>query len=417
MVVRDDLILLDTGSTIIKGLRFGPGDKVESYFRTRDKGGVSEQAIPLMDKMKGDRPASVTRICSSANGGLNIGVLCLSIRISGNITMRVLESVGANIRYMVTWDKAAGVEDQLPVDMLIIVGGIDAFPWRKAANQFQNIDLKPFTFDRLIYAGHRHMVEAARAKWSEITILENMLTHSLKPANDQLPTTIRDGYLEDIQSKREILPLQEYSELAIAPTPAVVSRSFARLQTRFLTPAVLFDIGGATTDLHFTRELLDDRLVDCGSSAYPETARHVYTAFGVSASRHSTLRALVADHHCGDLLYEIYGDAHRTIYAELLEDAVEVKLLFVACIFLVLRNIVDRRDGSPSLNLGQIATIALTGGASQLIGEAEIQATFRAVFGRETHAEIAIDRDYRWWTLGLLKQDELDESVWKACHV
>lgn len=413
----NDLILLDVGSTMIKGVRYGPGIKVESYFRTRGKGGIVKEVSVLLDEMNGDTPASSTRICSSANGGLSIGLICLSTRISGNVAMRVLESTGANIRFMVTWTESIGLEKQVPVDVLIIVGGIDAFPSREAVRQFENISLAAFTYDRLIYAGHRDMSNVAQKKWPDIVIVQNMMVMSLRQEDDTLPIKVRDQYLEDIQCKREILPLQDKSAMAILPTPAVVSQAFAHLQKRLLTPAILFDIGGATTDLHFARELLDDRAIDTASLSYPETARHVYTAFGVAASRTSTLCAFFDDHHCVDLLYELYGDSHRKIYADLLEGKAVDGLLFVICIFLVLRDVVEGRNGSPSLNFSQIMTIALTGGASHVIGKVEIQAAFRAVFGRETHAEIIIDREYRWWTLGLLNQEEIYPTVWNACHV
>jgi hypothetical protein len=82
----------------------------------------------------------------------------------------------------------------------------------------------------------------------------------------------------------------------IRPTPEVVNQGFHRAILNCSTiqvvgACVLLDIGGATTDLHYTVEIVRDE-----SDAKPlpgsSVARYVFTDLGIVASRDSLLLQL-----------------------------------------------------------------------------------------------------------------------------
>ena len=410
--------LIDVGSTIVKGARLEAGVVRANAFHTRRADEtIPDQAEAVLAALGCPRPVAEAdiRICSSANGGLSVGLLMLSRRVSGAVALRTLEAVGANVRFQYEWRETAGLPPTRPVDLLVLAGGVDAFSDRRVRHGVDALDLTAFCYDRLVYAGHGGAVERAQARWPGVDIVPNPLQRDLVPADRALGAFVRRTYLDDIESKRELLPLRTVSNVDIEPTPGVVSRAFERLQGRFPSPALLFDIGGATTDLHFPKELLDESALGASLlAAFPAISRHVFTAYGLHDSRRSTIAALLADPGCHDLLTALYAAEARARYLALVDGEAESRLLFAACLFLALRAALDGGEEAPRLVLGALSTLMISGGAAKGFAEADVARAAEAALGRPIRARVVCDPHYRWWTLGLMAPDEISARSWEA---
>lgn len=408
---------VDVGSTIIKGVRVnGAGAPVNAFLKRTPGGAIPEEVDKVLTELGCDRKTSADiRICSSANGGLSVGLLSLSRKASGAVALRILEAVGANVRFHHIWREAA-MQDATPhVDVLVLSGGLDSFSAKSVQDGISSLSLDPYRFDRLVYAGHATASEAVKRRWPQAEIVTNPLDISLVSTDHSLGSYARQTYLDDIESKKDLQPLRPLSRVPIEPTPSVVSKAFARLQSRIPSPSIMLDIGGATTDLHFTKEVLDDSNMTAGEIAtFPAIARHVFTAFGVHDSKVSTMKALAADPLGVDLLAALYGGEHRATHQQLTEGIAPDRLLFCACIFLALRACLEGREEAPRINVGAMASLMITGGAAKCLDTDDVARTLKAATGWSPRAGIMRDRDYRWWVLGLMESEGIAETTWSA---
>ncbi len=177
----------------------------------------------------------------------------------------------------------------------------------------------------------------------------------------------------------------------------------------------MLDIGGATTDLHFTKEVLDDSNMTAGEIAtFPAIARHVFTAYGVHDSKVSTINALLRDPMGVDLLAALYGNEHRAVHQQLIEGHAPERLLFCASIFLALRACMEGNDEAPRVNVGAMASLMITGGAAKCLEAEDIATALRAASGWTPRAQVIRDADYRWWILGMMEDEKVTEGIWGA---
>ena len=400
-------ILIDIGSTVIKGISNHLDGDIESIFHYYDDRPLKIQVVSVINTLNNKNIDSRVSICSSFNGGLSVGLLCLSDRVSGSVAQHFLESVGSNIRYNVEWRYSKSYNIQGLVDILIIVGGIDSFPVDCAKHALYKLSLDNFPHERLVFAGHNTLAKFFLSRFTHAEHVLNFLNKDIKPSNNKLSEFVRDSYLNDIISKRDVEELKDLSIVNIEPTPLVVSRAFEYIQSKFLSPMVIFDVGGATTDLHFLKELLDEDKLSLNKSFYPNVARHVYTSYGIVESKSSTISRLIDDDNCIQLLMELYGDEYRQIYMNLLDGDVTDNLLFVACIFLAIRDMIIDDNQTPKLQLSRISTIGLTGGAAKCIDKDDIKSAFISATGSVLTSKIVIDYEYRWWGIGMSENDNL----------
>src|SRR5829696_3219703 len=70
-----------------------------------------------------ERRAGSVRICSSANGGVRVGILGLSRRHSVVAAARAAVDAGGNVAYRRLFSDAPAPVP--PVDVLVLVGGVD----------------------------------------------------------------------------------------------------------------------------------------------------------------------------------------------------------------------------------------------------------------------------------------------------
>ncbi len=423
------LALIDVGSTVIKSVIFNPDGAIDQGFHTRtEKKTIVEQVGELTSEWTAHAPAQLedtpeVRICSSANKGLRVGLVCITSRYSGAASAHCLETVGSNIVYL---HEARDPPSTPPlhVDVLVVVGGVDGYPSGAMTDALKAMALGAWPHDKLVFAGHRACWEWVQAAWPKAILVDNPLNSGLRLESVALADLVRETYLDDIESKREMGPLRAYTDRPIEPTPAVVSRAFQRMIENRRGPDLLLDVGGATTDIHYTKELFDDDADSASLATHQTVGRYVYTGYGVFESRASTIDALLKHQNCHDFLTALYGADQRQVYVDLIDHVIASDLLFYACIFLALSNLSEGRKRTPHapgapapppLNLQRAVSLGLTGGAAKNTKSDDLARVLIVATG--ARIEPVIDKQYRWWTLGLLDDREIKAIQWEKFDV
>ena len=119
----DVRVAIDIGSTIVKVARVASdGELLGQEFYPRDfDAGIARQVESIVNHT-GFSDEDVL-ICSSANGGLRVGILCLTEHFSGATLGNQVLLAGANPVFACGLDDRTGNTDH--VDILIVGGGID----------------------------------------------------------------------------------------------------------------------------------------------------------------------------------------------------------------------------------------------------------------------------------------------------
>ena len=97
MKKNHNMILIDIGSTIIK-IAVYEGKKIKrKFFERSEKVSIYDDVKSKIDKLKKKYPSSKIKICSSANGGLKVGLISLTSRYSGEVAKRIILNSGSNL--------------------------------------------------------------------------------------------------------------------------------------------------------------------------------------------------------------------------------------------------------------------------------------------------------------------------------
>lgn len=413
------LTLIDVGSTQIKCVKLDDQGCADNHYRPIvENAALADQVRFLLTDLGQDKDGRI-RICSSANGGLVVGMICLTKRFSGEIAAKLMQRVGANLRYIHDLRETRDPGAVPPVDVLVVVGGVDGNANPRAAAAFRELDLGPYRYQKLVFSGHSECAAGFAARCPGAVVVPNPMNGHLSATNDDLPDYVRQTYLDDIESKRDLILLSPVSEVPIEPTPAVVSRAFARIVAR--TPALdmIIDVGGATTDIHYTKDLVVEERIIGPLTAYLPVNRYVYTALGVFKSRASTIAALIDHPRCPDFLSLLYERDAQSRYVDLLEGRLPEDALFYACIFLALDELfgddaaVSMEDpkAPPPLNINRVLAIGVTGGAAKVVVEEKLFRVLAGVMETKSLPRLVLDRDYRWWAAGLADEGDLTRLV------
>jgi hypothetical protein len=191
-------------------------------------------------------------------------------------------------------DEATG--DPRRVDILLVGGGIDCPDAAPMEQRLLAFTPSKYQFGALVYAGNRHLAEAFSRRFPDATIVANPLGETMSGRIGSVFDVVRRAYLDDLVLKEGLRGLPPSLARSIRPTPEVASRGFLRSvmnQSTFeiIGPCLVLDIGGATTDLHYSVELVSDDSAARPSSGI-SVARYVFTDLGIVASRDTLLLQL-----------------------------------------------------------------------------------------------------------------------------
>jgi hypothetical protein len=312
---------------------------------------------------------------------------------------------GANPVFVRDFDESG---DPSRVDVLLVGGGIDsrdATPLERRLRRFKTED---YRFGSLVYAGNAHLADIFVEMFPGCTVIANPIADELSSSTSSVFEALRRAYLDDLVYKEGVSELRRDLAHTIRPTPEVVNSGFQRAvlnRSNILTagPCVLLDIGGATTDLHYTVEIVRDDSEIRPSTTVASVARYVFTDLGIVASRDSLLLQMRGHPRLFEFLGAVLPADVREVYGSLREGEYQPSpaLLSYGCLFLGLdRFSQGRGPGLPAADLGRVAHIILTGGAAQALAEDTVKRVVNLLVP-DGNAAIMIDRRYQIWVDGI----------------
>jgi MutL protein len=410
---------VDIGSTMIKIARVDECGELQSQdFFPRDFDlGIAAQVESLLADLRIDTGGGGIGVCSSANGGLRVGILCLTKRFSGVALRNQVLLAGANPVYVRDFDEPGG--DPRRVDILLIGGGIDCADADPFARRLQRFDPGQYNYGALVYAANRHLAAAFHGRFPTATVIDNPLGETLSSRVGSVFEALRRAYLDDLVFKEGVSELRGNLARGIRPTPEVVSRGFLRAVSNKSSFAIVgaclaLDVGGATTDLHYTVELVREDSEFKPASGVP-VARFVFTDLGIVASRDTLMLQLRGHAQLYDFLTAVLRDNVRETYELLREGEYTppAALLSYACLFLALDRFArGRGPGLPVADLAALSQIILTGGAVQSLDESVVLRLAGLLMpAGSTPPLIQIDRRYQIWVSGMTWTADLASPV------
>jgi hypothetical protein len=161
-------------------------------------------------------------------------------------------------------------------------------------------------------------------------------------------------------------------------------------------PFILIDIGGATTDIHYSTDLVEDNIVQ--DSGYD---RLVLKKLGVYKSRDS----LVYSAKNNEFVYELLNFLNVT--ENILEERSEyaTKILMQLSIFLVLYKVSSKHGGYVTIDVEKLNSIVFTGGITKVLTYEDIEQIlhffYKKILGFHQIPTIIMDSNYEIWTIGI----------------
>jgi len=402
-------VVVDIGSTQVKIVRLGATGEIESQaLYPRDfEAGIARQVESLLEPSGVAVDSDAIVVCSSANGGLRVGIVCLSLHFSGAALRNQVLLAGANPVFVHTLDEQPGSLQR--VDILLVGGGIDGDAAAPTERRLRAFEPRRYVYGSLAYAGNERLAALFVELFPGAAVIANPLAQSLAGRSLSVFEAVRRAYLDDLVYKEGVSELRCKLARGIRPTPEIVSRGFQRAlanasNINISGACVVFDIGGATTDLHYTVEIARE---DSGQKppAGVSVGRFVFTDLGIVASRDSLMLQLRHHPRLYEFLGSVLGSGGSASYQAAREGEWEPTpaLLSYGCLFVALDRFAQGRGpGLPTADIGRIAQIILTGGASQILEEAVVARVFDLFRSAEGGTpEVLIDRRYQLWVDGI----------------
>ena len=386
-------LFIDIGSTYFKVAHDG---EIEQYFRDFNKNILDDLNTKCSELLKGYAKEDIY-ICSSANGGLSTLIVGLTNSFSLKYAINIAFNSGINIIDTVLYPKIA--QERVPsemIDVVIVVGGIDSVENvfdEKLLNYLAQV-----SYQNIVYVGTQKNTAFLEEHLENLVVLENIISNDLKIREDALKQYLTDLYQADIMGKEDIKQLYEITANQIFSTPYIVNRSLPKINERLdvADPFIVVDIGGATTDIHYSRDLVNDNILT--ESGYD---RLVFKKLGVYKSRES----LVHTAKQNEFVYELL--AHLNVTENILEERSEkaTRILMQLAIFLVLYKVSKHHGDYVELNLEILNSIVLTGGITKVLQQEEVDDIVLFFYKKILHFHhtpvILLDSSYEIWTYGI----------------
>ncbi len=386
-------VLIDIGSTYFKVAHDG---EIQQYFRDFGKNILDDLNSKCADIIAHTAKEDIY-ICSSANGGLSTLIIGLTNSFSLKYAINIAFNSGINIIDTVLYSK---IDYEKPpremIDVVIIVGGIDGV--KQVFDEKLLRYLEGVRAQNIVYVGSDSDCHFLENNIENIVILENIISDKLKIREEALKQYLTDLYQADIMGKEDIKQLYAITANQIYSTPYIVNRSLSKINERLhvADPFIVIDIGGATTDIHYSRDLVQDNIIS--ESGYD---RLVFKKLGVYKSRESLVHTAKNNEFVFELL------EHLNVTENILEEHSEkaTRILMQLSIFLVLFKVSKHHAAYIELNLENLNSIVLTGGITKVLTQEEaeeiIRFFYRKILRFHHTPTILLDRNYEIWTYGI----------------
>ncbi len=386
-------LLIDVGSTYFK---ISSKEGVKQQFRNFNKTIFDDLTTCFGETIEKYAKKDVY-ICSSANGGLSTLIIGLTNSFSLKYAKNIAFNSGINIIDTVLYhhiDESSTPAELL--DVVIVVGGIDSVGGIYDEKLFEY--LARLNYNNVVYVGSKKDEEYLKENIENLTVLDNIITKKLKVHEEGLKEYLTNLYQQDIMGKEDIKELYALTANQIYPTPYIVNQSLPLIDARFevINPFIVVDIGGATTDIHYSKDLARDNMVT--NSEYD---RLVFKKLGVYKSKESLVFAAKNN----EFVYELLN--HLNVTENILEEQSEkaTRILMQLSIFLVLCKVSTHTSLYVTLDLHLLKSIVLTGGITKVLSYEEVEAIvqffYKKILNTTAIPSILLDSNYDIWTLGM----------------
>lgn len=392
----ENKLLIDVGSTYFK---LSANNQIEQHFRDFNKDIYDDLLSKCADTITKFKKEEVF-ICSSANGGLTTLIIGVTNSFSLKFATNIAYNSGINIINTVLFQdiETTSIPSDL-IDVVIIVGGINSVDNvfdEKLFNYINNLN-----YSNIVFAGSIKDRDYLTKNIHNLVIIENIINNKLHVVEEPLKNYLTNLYQSDIEGKEDIKHLYELTSNQIYSTPYIVNKTLPFIDTKFavVNPFILVDIGGATTDIHYSKDLAMDNMVT--QNAYD---RLVFKKLGVFKSKESLIFAAKNN----EFVYELL--AHLKVTENIFnEDSTKsLKVLMQLAIFLVLYKVSEAHPLYIKLKLNLLKSIVLTGGITKVLSfeEAEdiISFFYKKILTSDVYPSIIMDSNYDIWTLGITQQ-------------
>jgi len=392
MVSQTEKLLIDVGSTYFKVCT---PTSIEQHFRDFNQDILDDLMSKCGDTISPFDKQDV-HICSSANGGLSTLIIGITNSFSLKYATNIAFNSGINIIDTILFQniEAYSVPSDL-IDVVIVVGGVDSHSNLYSEKIFSYLD--QLNYSNAVFVGSTQDSQSMRDNIENLVVLPNIIDDKLHIVEEHLKDYLTNLYQQDIEGKEEIKHLYEITSNQILSTPYVVNRALPHIETRVsvANPFILLDIGGATTDIHYSKDLVDENIV-----TENEYDRLVFKRLGVYKSRQSLILAAQSNEFVYELLLHL--GVTENIYNEQTDKA--TKILMQLAIFLVLCKMSHYRQSYVNLRLLQINSIVLTGGITKVLSQDEVEKIiaffYRKILSSGHNPVAVMDSNYDIWTLG-----------------
>jgi hypothetical protein len=386
-------LLIDVGSTYFK---ISSKEGIFQKFRNFERSIFDDLLSKFEDTIKEYKKEDVF-ICSSANGGLSTLIIGLTESFSIKYAKNIAFNSGINIIDTVLFHdiENSTLTGEL-LDVVIVVGGIDSRGDIFDERLFSY--LQKLNYNNIVYVGSKQEAKFLKKHIENLVVLKNIINEDLKMEEEELKEYLTNLYQKDIVGKEDIKQLYEITSNQIYSTPYIVNQSLPFIDANFevINPFIVVDIGGATTDIHYSKDLVRENMLS-GS----EYDRLVFKKLGVYKSRES----LIYTAKNNEFVYELlnYLNVTENILEEQSQKA--TKILMQLSIFLVLCKVSTHTPLYVTLNLHLLKSIVFTGGITKVLSYEDVEMIveffYRKVLNSSTTTTIVLDSDYYIWTLGM----------------
>ena len=243
-------------------------------------------------------------ICSSANGGLSTLIIGISNSFSLKYATNIAFNSGINIIDTILYQNIE--EYSLPsdlIDVVIIVGGIDTHTNLFSTSLYNY--LARLDYSNIVFVGSELDAPAVSKEIENLAVLPNIIDNRLHIVEEHLKAYLTNLYQQDIEGKEDIKHLYDITANQIYSTPYIVNKALPLIDGRYsvVSPFILLDIGGATTDIHYSKDLVDDNIV-----TENEYDRLVFKKLGVYKSKQSLIFTAQNNEFVYELLMHLQSD-------------------------------------------------------------------------------------------------------------
>jgi len=392
MSQNNEQLFIDVGSTYFK---VSTTDHIEQHFRDFNKeilDDLRHKCGNIIDRFgKKD-----VHICSSANGGLSALIIGITESFSLKYATNIAFNSGINIIDTILYQniETYSVPSDL-VDVVLIVGGIDSHSDIFSDELFNY--LAQLNYSNIVFVGSEQDTPTIKENIENIVVLPNIIDGKLHIVEEHLKEYLTNLYQQDIEGKEEIKHLYDITANQIFSTPYIVNKALPLIDASYsvVNPFILIDIGGATTDIHYSKDLVADNIV-----TENEYDRLVFKKLGVYKSKQSLIFAAKNNEFVYELLTHL--KVTENIFDEQSEKA--TKVLMQLAIFLVLCKISHYKKSYINLKLLSVNSIVFTGGISKVLTADEIEDIisffYTKILASDHNPAAIIDTNYDIWTLG-----------------